>query len=176
MKNQDTLKSEMKYNFFRVPNEAVDSEELIGYASMLYMYLCRYADNVTSECYPSYTKLSRVMGISKNTVMKYVEILIEKGLLTKKKVKKPNQEFANNVYTLKPMSVLNENQPKIENEVKIENKVPTESEMKNKKSLILKDDMVSVVDYYDSKENLPRYVKLTDKWTGFSILTTLLRY
>jgi hypothetical protein len=42
-------------------------------------------DRRTYTCYPSYKTIGRAIGKSKNTVIKYVNILEEKGLITKHK-------------------------------------------------------------------------------------------
>ena len=68
-------------NFFTLPNEifslGLDASEIAVYA-----YL-RYLENrSTYQCWPSYTTIGKAVGRAKNTVMRYVDALSEKGLIS----------------------------------------------------------------------------------------------
>ena len=81
----------MKYNrypkrnalkdYFPVPNEifclGLSSGEIAVYA-----YLLRCENRKTFQCHPSYKTIWKAVGMSKNTVKKYVDSLIEKRLIT----------------------------------------------------------------------------------------------
>ena len=71
-------------NFFPLPNAIFDlgltAEEIAVYA-----FLMKCEDRRTYTCYPSYKTIARAIGKSKNTVIKYVNMLEEKGLITKHK-------------------------------------------------------------------------------------------
>lgn len=81
----------MKYNrypkrdalkdYFTVPNEifclGLSSGEIAVYA-----YLLRCENRKTFQCHPSYKTIGNAIGMSKNTVKKYVDSLIEKQLIT----------------------------------------------------------------------------------------------
>lgn len=71
-------------NFFPMPNAIFDlgltAEEIAVYA-----FLMSCEDRRTYTCYPSYKTIGRAIGKSKNTVIKYVGMLEEKGLLSKHK-------------------------------------------------------------------------------------------
>ena len=71
-------------NFFPLPNAIFDlgltAEEIAVYA-----FLMKCEDRRTYTCYPSYKTIGRAIGKSKNTVIKYVNMLEEKGLITKHK-------------------------------------------------------------------------------------------
>ena len=81
----------MKYNrypkrdalkdYFPVPNEifclGLSSGEIAVYAYLLY---CE--DRKTFTCYPSHKTIGKAIGMSRNTVKKYVDSLIEKRLIT----------------------------------------------------------------------------------------------
>ena len=67
-------------NYFMVPNEifsiGLDYREI-----SLYTYLLRCENRDTYQCYPSYKTIGKAIGMSENTVAKYVRQLEEKGLI-----------------------------------------------------------------------------------------------
>ena len=67
-------------NYFMVPNEifsiGLDFREI-----SLYSYLLRCENRKTYQCYPSYKTIGHAIGMSENTVAKYVRQLEEKGLI-----------------------------------------------------------------------------------------------
>ena len=67
-------------NYFMVPNEifsiGLDYREI-----SLYAYLLRCENRETYQCYPSYKTIGKAIGMSENTVAKYVRQLEEKGLI-----------------------------------------------------------------------------------------------
>ena len=67
-------------NCFLLPNE-VFQLDLSGGAMLVYAYLLYYEDRETYQCYPSYKKIGRNTNMSVNTVKKYVEELVDKGLI-----------------------------------------------------------------------------------------------
>ena len=68
-------------NCFLLPNELFHLG-LSGGAKLVYAYLLYCEDRKTYQCYPSYKKIGRNTGMSVNTVKKYVEELVDKGLVT----------------------------------------------------------------------------------------------
>ncbi len=48
----------------------------------LYSYLMRMEDRETYSCYPSFKTIGDALKMSRNTVMKYVHSLEERGLIT----------------------------------------------------------------------------------------------
>lgn len=65
---------------FPVPNEIF----ILGLSPgeiAVYCYLLRTEDRQTFQCYPSYEAIGKAVGVSKNTVAKYVRSLEEKGLI-----------------------------------------------------------------------------------------------
>ena len=71
-------------NFFPLPNIIFDlgltAEEIAVYA-----FLMKCEDRRTYTCYPSYKTSGDAIGKSRNTVIKYVNMLEEKELITKRK-------------------------------------------------------------------------------------------
>lgn len=68
-------------DFFPMPN-AIFNLGLTAEEIAIYAFLLRCEDRRTFTCYPSYKTIGRAIGKSKNTVMKYVRSLEDKGLIT----------------------------------------------------------------------------------------------
>lgn len=93
-------------NSFLMPNE-IFALGLSGGAILIYTYL-RYCENrETYQCYPSYKTIGKAVGMSKNTVKKYVDILRDKGLIetenTSVVTAKGQKRNGNLLYTLRPV-------------------------------------------------------------------------
>ncbi len=103
-------------NYFMVPNEifsiGLDFREI-----SIYSYLLRCENRKTYQCYPSYKTIGHAIGMSENTVAKYVRQLEEKGLIyteptimQSKDGKPPEREsalhhsFLSRVYSKRSMS------------------------------------------------------------------------
>lgn len=67
-------------------------------AQALYMWLCAYA-NETGECFPARSTLARDLDCSLNTVDRFTQLLIDRGLLKVEKRFKNNEKITN-LYTL----------------------------------------------------------------------------
>lgn len=68
-------------HFFSLPNEIF----LLGLAHgelAVYCYLKYLEDRRTHQCWPSYRNIGKAVGMSENTVRKYVAKLEERGLIT----------------------------------------------------------------------------------------------
>ena len=74
-KNRDNIR-----NYFPVPNE-IFRLGLSGGEILVYAYLMYCEDRTTYTCHPSYTTIGNAVGMSKRTVMKYVQMLERKGLI-----------------------------------------------------------------------------------------------
>lgn len=90
----------------------LDNEYLNGYARILgasctvvYLSLCRHADNNTQSCYPSMKLIAEENGISERTVIRAIKILEEWGIVrvVRRKNDKGTQEV--NIYTLTAKTV-----------------------------------------------------------------------
>lgn len=51
----------------------------------MYSYLLRCEDRKSYTCYPSFRTIGKAVGLSRNTVQKYVSALQEKGLIETEK-------------------------------------------------------------------------------------------
>ena len=67
-------------NYFPLPNEIYQLGLSSG-AIAVYGYLLRIEDRTTYQCHPSYSTIGSAVGMSKNTVRKYVAELEERGLI-----------------------------------------------------------------------------------------------
>ena len=67
-------------NYFPLPNEIFCLELSAGEIAV-YAYLIYCEDRKTFQCHPSYRIISRAVGLSRNTIKKYVSILEEKRLI-----------------------------------------------------------------------------------------------
>ena len=68
-------------HFFSLPNEIF----LLGLAHgelAVYCYLKYLENRKTHQCWPSYRNIGKAVGMSENTVRKYVAMLEERGLIT----------------------------------------------------------------------------------------------
>ena len=67
--------------YFPLPNE-IFSLGLSAGEIAVYAYLMYCEDRETFQCHPSYKTIGSAVGLSKNTVKKYVDGLIKKQLIT----------------------------------------------------------------------------------------------
>ena len=79
MKKNWTKRDPIK-NYFPLPNE-IYQLGLSSAAIAVYGYLLRIEDRTTYQCYPSYGTIGSAVGMSKNTVRKYVAELEERRLI-----------------------------------------------------------------------------------------------
>ena len=80
MLNTPYVKKDTIKNFFPVPNAVFD----LGLHHMeinIYAYLLRIEDRRTYQCIASYPTIAKKLGVSVNTVAKYVAALKEHGLI-----------------------------------------------------------------------------------------------
>ena len=93
-------------NFFTLPNE-IFLLKLPPSAFVVYAYLLLIEDRKTHTCHPSYNTIAAGTGLSKNTALKSIDILLEAGLITVE----PSNYFdrhgmkwtGNNLYTILPI-------------------------------------------------------------------------
>ena len=74
MKFQQWPKRDPNKNYFKVPNEVFHIG--LSYPEIsIYCYLLSIEDRETYQCYPSYKTIGKALGMSENTVSKYVRSL-----------------------------------------------------------------------------------------------------
>ena len=93
-------------NYFPMPNE-IFSLGLNGGEILVYAYLMYREDRKTFQCYPSYKTIGEAVGMSNNTVKKYVDGLVEKRLITTEPTsvvtRKGQKHNGNLCYTIRPI-------------------------------------------------------------------------
>lgn len=93
-------------NFFTLPDELFFLN--LGHGPItVYAYLLCCEDRRTHQCHPSYNTIADAAGLSVNTVMKYVTILVDKQLITVEHTSymddKGMKWNGNNCYTILPI-------------------------------------------------------------------------
>ena len=98
-------------NYFPLPNEIYQLGLSHG-AIAVYGYLLRIEDRRTYQCHPSYATIGKAVGMSRNTVRKYVQELEERGLIvtehTKIITKNGIKKNGSLLYTIIPLQKIME--------------------------------------------------------------------
>ena len=93
-------------NYFPLPNEIYQLGLSHG-AIAVYGYLLRIEDRRTYQCHPSYATIGKAVGMSRNTVKKHVDSLVEKRLLytepTTVTLKDGTKRNGSLLYTIRPI-------------------------------------------------------------------------
>ena len=141
-----------RFNFTIIENDIIDDIERFDKNDLLcYMVLCRFANNETGECYPSYKTIAEKMRVGVSTAIKAVKSLIDKGVVEVQQRKNENGGDTSNLYTIVNINKDNENKkastvPPVKankENIKTNNSIPqndqkdTDKNEKNKKSEIV---------------------------------------
>ncbi|MDA1636496.1 DnaD domain protein [Bacillus cereus] len=102
-----TLIDRRRRGFFMIDNEIVDDARLSHKEMAVYMVLCRHLNQETGSCFPSLPTIGKKVGMSKNTVIKSLNALIEIGYVTKEKRSSKEQGDMSNVYYVNDVHDLN---------------------------------------------------------------------
>ena len=93
-------------NFFSLPNEVF----LLGLSAgelAVYSFLKRCENRKTHQCWPSIRAIGEAVGMSENTVRKYIRQLEERGLITTEPTevitKSSGRRNGNLLFTLRPI-------------------------------------------------------------------------
>ena len=98
------------FNFTLIENELIDDIEKFDKNDLLcYMVLCRYANNSTGECYPSYKTIAEKMRVGVSTAMKAIKSLESKGVIEISSRKNETGGDTSNLYTIKDIKKYYEN-------------------------------------------------------------------
>ena len=102
----------MEKNFFPLPNQ-IFSLELCSEEFIIYSYLMYLEDRKTFQCHPSARIIGKAVGLSENTVRKYIRRLEDKGLIytehTKVRPRNGPPRNGNLLYTVLPIQDAVEN-------------------------------------------------------------------
>ena len=98
------------FNFTLIENELIDDIEKFDKNDLLcYMVLCRYANNSTGECYPSYKTIAEKMRVGVSTAMKAIKSLESKGVIEISSRKNETGGDTSNLFTIKDIKQNYEN-------------------------------------------------------------------
>ena len=93
-------------NYFPLPNEIFCLDLSAGEIAV-YAYLMFCEDRETFQCHPSYKTIGNAVGLSKNTVKKYIDGLVAKQLITTEPTavitKKGQKHNGTLLYTIRPI-------------------------------------------------------------------------
>ena len=93
-------------NFFPMPQKIFNLGMNAGEIAV-YAYLMFRENRKTYQCYPSYRTIGDAVGMSRNTVKKYVDALVEKQLIYVEPTKVPAKDGrlrnGNLLYTIRPL-------------------------------------------------------------------------
>lgn len=92
--------------FFMIDNEIVDDSKLSHKEMAVYMVLCRHLNQETGSCFPSLSTIGKKVGMSKNTIIKSLNLLIECGYVSKEKRSSEDGGHASNIYYINDISTL----------------------------------------------------------------------
>lgn len=82
--------------YFFGPNEIFDHEKTDVYEKLVYLYLCRCANNSTSA-FPSYQTIAEKCSMSRRKAVNVIDSLVEKKLLSKT-VRRGDEKNQSNLY------------------------------------------------------------------------------
>ena len=98
------------FNFTLIEHELIDDIEKFDKNDLLcYMVLCRYANNSTGECYPSYKTIAEKMRVGVSTAIKAIKSLESKGVIEISSRKNETGGDTSNLYTIKDIKQYYEN-------------------------------------------------------------------
>ena len=133
-----------KFDFTLIENDLIDDIERFDKNDLLcYMVLCRYANNSTGECYPSYKTIAEKMRVGVSTAIKAIKSLESKGVIKIHSRKNENGGDTSNLYVIQNINDENKKAStvppvKAENEnIKDNNSIPQSNKNytnKNKKN------------------------------------------
>ena len=92
-------------NFFPMPKKIFNLGMSAGEIAV-YAYLMFRENRKTYQCYPSYRTIGDAVGMSRNTVKKYIDALVEKQLIYAEPTKVSTKDGVRNgnlLYTIRPL-------------------------------------------------------------------------
>ena len=92
-------------NFFPMPKKIFNLGMSAGEIAV-YAYLMFRENRKTYQCYPSYRTIGDAVGMSRNTVKKYIDSLVEKQLIYAEPTKVTTKDGVRNgnlLYTIRPL-------------------------------------------------------------------------
>lgn len=98
----DKIKDGRRFAFFMLDNDMIDyyAERIGVYGLAIYSLLVRYADANGENSFPSYSTISKKLGISRPMIKPTLDLLIKNGLITKENRETAQGDRASNLYTI----------------------------------------------------------------------------
>lgn len=87
-----------KEGYGNIPKMVMQDKKLSALSKAVYAYFCSFT-GAGDSCFPTREKICYDLGISNNSLSKYLKELIENNYLIVKQIKE-NGRFSHNVYTL----------------------------------------------------------------------------
>jgi len=87
---------DLREKYFKVSNQIFE-EKLDIYEIGVYSVLCRFANNDSSESFPSITRIQEMLKVSRPKIVKTLKSLTEKGIIHKKS---GNKGYSNRYYLM----------------------------------------------------------------------------
>lgn len=99
---ENKILDERSFNYFRLDNEFIDeqSKKCGWQGTIVYTALCRHA-NKQGTCFPSINTLAKELSVNRKTVMKGLDSLEKRRIITIEKTIRSDGGYSNNVYNLK---------------------------------------------------------------------------
>lgn len=177
-----TLKDRRKYGFFMIDNEVADDVRITHKEMAVYMVLCRHLNQETGSCFPSLPTIGKKTGMSKNTVIKSLNTLIDIGYVTKEKRSSKEQGDMSNVYYINDVHKLNGGVQEMNrggsgDELEGVQEMNPNNTNLNKTKLTINNPRKNVSDSYSEDfENLWKtYPKKIDKKQGYKTFNTAIK-
>jgi len=90
----------LKINNFNWIELVLDNPELNHYSKSIALFMSTYMNNHQDMAWPSINTITKRLGISKSTVIRYTQELVTNGYLTVQQTKTDDNQFKNNIYKI----------------------------------------------------------------------------
>jgi len=98
------LKDGRRTYTFYLDDEVIDTfgPKIGAYGVAVYALLARHAKH--SQCFPSYTRIQKQLGLSRQTVWRTIDCLVREGLIHREQRNSQQGDLDSNLYTLSDLS------------------------------------------------------------------------
>lgn len=109
----DQVREGRKPGWFWADNKILDvyAKEIGPHATLVYMALVRHL-NADGQCWPSFQYLANMLGMSRRTVMRSIEVLDKAGLITVEERYTDKKGQTTNCYTILDMQDITAHEPR----------------------------------------------------------------
>lgn len=98
----DKLRDERRRPFYMVDNDIIDTygKQIGVYGIAVYNLIARYADANGANAFPSFTTITKKLGIGRHKVAETIQLLVDVGLIRRENRTDSAGDKATNLYTL----------------------------------------------------------------------------